>query len=295
TRRSSDLNYENKERFGLEEIEVSQTYVSNQTITDTILEGIEEAVSNINPELSALIWEYMLFHVHGKSSYSIESSIMGNFRYVPKWNQYPKSQKFESTLSSILKNDKWLYDKEGNLKSASEIQREDLNEIYTSQDIDISACLEFLGIESPEDELDLSEEQRAAYLLGKKLQEEGITEEELAEALSMIKAKKKSADAQGNSNSDEEENFMDNAIEETLDRLKKGIKKKRKARAENQQEPQQEEQESPESMVDQDEYTKPSVDLQKKIDKLKEQTEAQIEGLTRIEKLNEIVNESEMY
>ncbi|WP_158624874.1 DEAD/DEAH box helicase [Gynurincola endophyticus] len=294
--RELESNYENKERFGLEEIEVSQTYVSNQTITDTILEGIEEAVSNINPELSALIWEYMLFHVHGKSSYSLESSIMGNFRYVPKWNQYPKSQKFESTLSSILKNDKWLYDTEGNLKSASEIQREDLNEIYTSQDFDISAFLEFLGIESPEDELDLSEEQRAAYLLGKKLQEEGITEEELAEALSMIKAKKKSAGAQGNPNTDEEEDFMDDAIEDTLDRLKKGIKKKRKARAENQdEETQKEEQESPESMADQDEYTKPSVDLQKKIDKLKEQTEAQIEDLTRIEKLNEIVDESEMY
>jgi restriction endonuclease S subunit len=48
-------------------------------------------------------------------------------------------------------------------------------------------------------------------------------------------------------------------------------------------------------MVDQDEYNKPSIDLQKKIDKLKDQTEAQIEDLTQIEKLNEIVGESEMY
>lgn len=293
--RQLESNLENKEKFGLEEIEVSLTHYSKETIIDPTLDGIEEAVSNINPELSALIWEYMLSHLHGKSSYSIGSTIMGKFNHVPKWNQYLKSYTFESTLSSILKNDKWLYDTEGNLKSASEIQRKDLNEIYTSHDFDISAFLEFLGIECPEDELDLSEEQRAAYLLGKKLQEEGITEDELAEALSLIKAKKKNAGAQGNPDTDEEDN-MDDAIEDTLDRLKKGIKKNRKARAENQEEEnQQEVQESFELMVDQDEYTKPSVDLQKKIDKLKEQTESQIEDLTRIEKLNEIVDISEVY
>lgn len=288
--------YENKERFGLEDIEVSQTYVSNQIITDIILDGLEEAVSNINPQLSELIWEYMLFHVHGKSSYTLESSVMGTFRYVPKWNQYQKSQKFESTLSSILKKHKWLYDNEGNLKSPNEIQRHGLSEIYNIQDYDISAFLEFLGIESPEDELDLSEEQKAAYLMGKKLLEEGVTEDELAEALNMIKSRKKAASTEQNGNQEEEDDFMDDAIDDTLNRLKKGIKKKRKAKSENTEKKLKEkESESPELMVDQDEYTKPSVDLQKKIDKLKEQTEAQIEDLTRIEKLNEIVEESEMY
>ncbi|MBL6445889.1 AAA family ATPase [Fulvivirga sp. 29W222] len=291
-----DTTHENKEKFGLTGIEVSHTYVSNQTIKDSILDGLEDAVANINLELSVLIWEYMLFHIYGKSTNSIESIILGTFLYVPKWNQYQRSHKFESTLSSILKNDKWLYDKDGNLKSAREIQREELNEIYYSQDYDISAFLEFLGIESPEDELELSEEQRATYLLGKKLQEEGITEEELAEALSMIKAKKKSASWQENNDTKENSDFIDDAIEDTLDRLKKGIEKKRKTRSENQkEEPKQEEHDSPESMVDQDEYNKPSVDLQKKIDRLKEQTEAQIEDLTRIEKLNEAVSDSEMY
>lgn len=289
-----DASYENKEMFGLEEIEVSHTYTSSQVITDIILDGLEEVIAAINPKLSGLIWEYVLLHVHGKSSYSLESSIMGSFRYVPKWNQYPKTQKFESTLSSILRNDKWLYDKEGNLKSAREIQREELNEIYNLQDYDGSAFLEFLGINSPEDDLDLSEEQRAAYLLGKKLMEDGVTEDELAEALNLIKSKKKSPNTEQNGN--EKEDYIDDAIEDTLERLKKGIKKKRKAKAENgQAPPKEEESESPESMIDQDEYTKPSIDLQKKIDKLKEQTEAQIEDLTRIEKLNEIVSESELY
>lgn len=291
--RNLDATCENKERFGLEEIDISKTYYSNQTIKDKILEGIEEAVLNISLELSGLIWEYILFHIHGKSKYLIESSLMGNFHYVPKWGQSYSQQKFESTLSSILKNDKWLYDKDENLKSPSEIQRDELNEVYNSHDYDISEFLDFLGIESPEDELDLSEEQRKAYILGKKLQAEGITEEEFKEALGLIKARKSLEVPLDYSN---EEDFKNDAIEETLERLKKGIKKKRKAKAENQEEETvKKEEASPESMEDQDEYTKPTVDLQKKIDKLKEQTEVQIEELTRIEKLNEIVDEYEMY
>src|SRR5690606_14796028 len=128
---------------------------------------------------------------------------------------------------------KWLYDNEGNLKSPNEIQRHGLSEIYNIQDYDISAFLEFLGIESPEDELDLSEEQKAAYLMGKKLLEEGVTEDELAEALNMIKSRKKAASTEQKGNQEEEDDFMDDAIDDTLNRLKKGIKTKRKAKSEN--------------------------------------------------------------
>lgn len=286
--------YENKERFGLEGIEVSLAYSSSQSIKDVYLEGLDNAISNISFELSAIIWDYLILYVHGKTSSDLESILMGSFNYVPRRYSYYKSEKFESTLSAILKNDKWLYDKEDVLRSTKEIKRDELNEIYNLKDISSSSLLDFLGIKKVEEELDLSEEQKSAYLLGKKLQEEGITKEELEEALSMIKAKKIASSIQANPT--KEEDFMDDAIEDTLDRLKKGIKKKRKAKAENhEEETNQEEQESPEPMVDQDEYTKPSVDLQKKIDKLKEQTESQIEELTRIEKLNEIVDESEMY
>jgi hypothetical protein len=210
--RKLEPNRVNMRRFGLEKIEEARSYFPNRIITDPILEGIEEAISNINFELSALIWEYMLFHVHGKSSSSLESSIKGNYHYVPKGCQYPRCLKLESTLSTILKKDKWLYDNEGTLKSASEIRRKDLNEIYTSRDYDISTFLEFLGIESAEDDLNLSEEQRATYLLGKKIQEAGVSEDELAEALSKIKAKKKFAASQGNANTDDTSDFMDDDI-----------------------------------------------------------------------------------
>ncbi len=60
-------------------------------------------------------------------------------------------------------------------------------------------------------------------------------------------------------------------------KLKKGIKKKK--RSQNQKNPKQEELQLPEiveSVADQDDYSKPSVDCQKKIAKLKFEAEAAI-------------------
>jgi hypothetical protein len=53
--------------------------------------------------------------------------------------------------------------------------------------------------------------------------------------------------------------------------------------------------ETVEPVADQDDFSKPSVDYQKKIAKLKLEAEAAIEDLTRIEKLNEIIDTSEKY
>lgn len=288
---------EYKEIFALDEIEVSQTYSYIQTITDKKLEGLEEAIENINPELSGLIWEYLLYHVNGKSTYLIESCLAGNFSYVPKWNQYSKIHKFESTLSSLLKNDLWLYDRDENLKPASKIRLEELNEIYSLQEYDCSAFLQFLGLENPDEDLDLTEEQRSAYLIGKKIKAEGFTEEEIAEALSIIKAKKNSIGTLSNDHYREVDDIInDDAIENTLTGLRKGIRNKRKVKDKNQDEqPKEEDIKSQEYDLDQDDYTKPSVDLQKKIDELKDKTEGQIEDLTRIQKLNDIASESPIY
>lgn len=259
--RKVNVNHENKKMFNLLHLEVSQKYYSHQTITDKILDGIEEAVSNITPEISGLIWKYILFHIHGKSLYDIESNIMGCFLYYPKRGQYEIEQRFESKLSSLLKNAKWLYDKGGKLKSTLEILREDLNEIYFSTEYDSSLFLDFLGIKSHKQDLALSEEQWNAYKLGKMLQDKGITEDKLSMAIELIYAKQRREESAKNRGAESEQ-----AIREPH-----------------------------EATADQDEYTKPSVDLQKKIEKLKEQTDAQIEEFTKIEKLNEIIDKAERY
>ena len=115
-----EVTTESKEQFALEGYEVAQTYIRNQSITDKILEGLEDATKAITPELSVIIWDYLLHHVQGRTISNANTFFSGTFRFVPKWNQYSKSEKFDSTLASILKNDKWLFDKEGNSEVAAQ-------------------------------------------------------------------------------------------------------------------------------------------------------------------------------
>ncbi|GAB3910637.1 DEAD/DEAH box helicase [Mucilaginibacter boryungensis] len=297
-----DVTTETKEQFALEGHEVAQTYVRNQVITDKTLEGLEDAVKHITPELSVIIWNYLLIHVQGRSISNANSFFCGVFQFVPKWSSYSKNEKFDSTLVSILKNDKWLFDKDLNLVSAAQLSRETIDGAYNTEDVYADVLLEFLGIENPDADLDLTDEQKLALDWGRKLLDEGITQAELAEFLNMINSRKKAGANQQEAGSKEQADVDDEEIEEMLSKLKKGIKKKRQIEAKGKANPSTQSDVEPEvpdepleSMVDQDEYSKPTVDLQKKIDKLKEQTEAQIEDLTRIEKLNDIANESEKY
>ncbi|RZK12776.1 MAG: DNA helicase [Flavobacterium sp.] len=289
-----DVTTETKEQFALESIEVSQTYRS-QSITDKVMEGLDCAVRAITPDISIQIWDYLLSYVQGKSSASLDAIFYGIFRYVPKWNSYQKSEYFNSTLCSILKNDRWLYNNDGNLAKAEELSKELINSMYNLDDTYSGLLMEFLGVENPDADLNLSEEQKKALNIGRKLLEQDVTQEELAEFFRMVAARKRAA---RNSETEEEneEELNDDRLQDTLNKLGKGIKKKRLEKSQLDADdlaptpvPESE------SLIDQDEYIQPSVDLQKKIDKLKEQTEAQIEDLTRIEKLNELVNSSEKY
>jgi hypothetical protein len=291
-----EVTTENKEKFDLERYEVAQTYFRNQSISDKTLDGLENAVKSISPELSVIIWDYLLCHVQGRTISNVSSFFSGTFRYVPKWNSYSKSESFDSTLTAILKNDKWLFDKKGNPASTSELTRETLSSSYNIEDSYSAVLLEYLDIENPDADLDLTDEQKQALNLGRKLLEEGVTQEELTEFISMLAARKLAMTNSKKEQDNDELLIDEEEIEGMLTKIKKGIKKKRET--DSKEKPEQEKiqlPEAPEPVQDQDEFSKPSVDYQKKIEKLKEQAEAAIEDLTRIEKLNEIVDISNKY
>jgi hypothetical protein len=290
-----EVSSETKQAFGIDDIEISQTYSTNQSISDTILDGLENVISNLTPYLSSLIWEYLVYYTKGKSIDSIDSIFLGTFDYVPKWNQYSKTVLIESTLTSIIKNERWLYDNTGTLNSISEIQFDNLNENYLLSNDEDSTLIEYLGLSTIEDELNLSEEQKNTYLMGKRLEAQGISNEELEEILSIIKIRKRTAFNQNEISAVHSEEEIDNPIDETIKQLKDNLTKKRLNKSISKEQQDNQEDSEKDSTVDQDEYVKPSIDIQKKLDKLREQTEAQIEDLTRIESLNEIISKSDIY
>ncbi|UUF12588.1 MULTISPECIES: DEAD/DEAH box helicase [Flavobacterium] len=300
----------NKEMFGLDNILISYKYNDYQKITDKELESLSEAVNNITPEVSVILWNYLLHFAKGQTVSLLKAKFSGKFSYYPRNGSSQNITNFTSTAASILQNDKWLLNKDEEFVCASQLSIDDLNENYNQDDPYINVLLEFIGIINPDADLDLTDEQKKAYELGKKLLAENITAEDLNVFIEEMARKKSSNEPVENHFPLNEVPLNDKDLNKTLSNINKGIKKNRKQRLEsNQDDPEtsknhipsqpnigiEEEEEQEEPAGDQDYYTTPSVNLQKKIEKLKLQAEAQVEELTRIEKLTELANTSERY
>ncbi len=292
---------ENKERFGVEHHEVSNKYYQYQTTSDKNLEGIDEMVQNIDLSKSSILWDYLLILTQGKAISTLNYFFKGTYTFYPKGYSSNRSVFFLSSIACTLQYEGWLYDKNGNIQVAHTLTKETLNEAYNLEDPFADVLLEFLGIHNPDANLNLTDSQKQALSIGRKLIDEGVTQGELDEFINMIANRKRS-------NSDEKSTGEGTTVEEEdidamLSNLRKGIKKKRhlsekevsQGNEDISRKEQEKTDENDEPQSDQDDFSKPSVDLQKKINRLKEQTEAQIEDLTRIEKLNEIANNSEIY
>lgn len=304
----SNGDYITKAKFGLDDISISIKYKDYQKVTDKNLDGLEVAVQNITPEISLLIWNYLLHYANGLTPILFLNKVSGKFFYYARNAAYSTSMRFDSTMVSILKNDSWLMDKEGNFIAPSELSIDTLNEAYNVQDAYASVLLNFLGINNPDADLNLTEEQLEAYKIGKQLLDENITAEELSEIKRMLAARRIEAEQpELPLPAVDEVHISETEIQTTLTNIGKGIKKNKKEKEATQKEKENTNTtdipSSPEipfevpiePVADQDDYTKPSVDLQKKIDKLKLEAEAKVEELTRIEKLTEIADTSEKY
>lgn len=298
-----EVTIETKEEFALDHYEISITHYDKQSIIDKNIQGLQEAVNNITLEKSIIIWDYLLYFIQGKNLNSIKYNYYGIFNFIPKGNSYSRNVQFESTIVAILRNDAWIYNKEGIALPANQLTAEAINDEYNLEDVYTGVLLEFLGIVNPDADLDLTDEQKAALNLGRKLIDEGITQDELNEFISMIAARKRSITINNNGTKDSSDIFVDETeIDEMISTLKKGIKKNRiiesKPTVVNSNNSNIDTivfSEIIDNIQDQDEYIPKSVDYNKQIDKEKNLLESRIENITRIAKLNEIANTSEKY
>ena len=294
---SVQANIENKEAFGLDNFEISQKYYQ-QTIIDKQLDGLSTAVQNIELETSIIIWEFLLVIVQGRSVSTLKNFFSGTFTFYPKYNTTNRQVYFDSTLESTLLYGEWLFNKDKVRKISTELKVDTLNDAYNLDDPFANVLLEFLGIHNPDANLNLDDAQKQALAIGKRILEGGITQNELDDFINMVSARKRTA-IEPETTTEESFNVTnENDIDATLANLRKGIKKKREILPkEGGKETSTENEVIDDNLpeADQDEYSKPSIDVKKKIDRLKEQTESQIENLTRIEKLNEIVSLNDKY
>ena len=165
----------------------------NPNFTDFYLDTFDECCRNnkLTEEYSAYIWLSLSQQLN-----KINRSLTGDCSYQPH-NDYRYNRKtcyFESSLSISIKNNKWLYNKDGKLCLPNKVYVEDLSSIYTISE----SMINLIGLRHSPQTQDLkfvsencSKETQEALGIGLLLMDEGIESVDEAREFKEWKADKK--------------------------------------------------------------------------------------------------------
>ena len=154
--------------------------IENYSRTDYWYDGLENFMKDeVTFERSVLLWKLLL---KSCTPYHFFEGVREYFYYIKRYEY------FDSAFLKKLKQSRWLFDKNKNLKKPSDIKFSELNDEYEkdSNAYDLKRTLEF----KPEVTVQLSEDKQKALSMGERLIQEGVTIAEVEEYI----AKRKTED-----------------------------------------------------------------------------------------------------
>ena len=287
--------------------------------TDIRLKGGAENARKIaqiqSKELSKILWKQlvMIFTIY-RSSW--KSPVLGGIHVYPYYGDNPYL--FEGQDARVFRDSAWLVNRKGEFVAPTGMSFQDLAPFYDTESIGTNSLIEYLKIEK-EDESALSDSQREKIDFANKLLALGITEKDFDAILEYTRKK----DVQGNTSdglsaaentsgktkqegsTDEIDNLFLNEPEtekeeagatEILDKETSAVLKDIVRRVKNKREPDKEKANKKlVEEVDEDEFMPSSVDYNKKIERAKEKSIAEISKIARFAELQERVINSEKY
>ena len=293
---------------------------------ETIIDGCKAVVKyiekNKDTTASIALWETLIRIIENnanKVNYKgLETLLCGRCHYF-----YYSSliDYFWSSDAILLKNASWIMNQEDDLVSASDLTIESLSDVYDTTSDAAQNLISFLGIESEESEDDdsnLTDEQRELIDLAKMLKRYGIENEEDLKEYQRYKMQKDAASGtddeeskehtgserqQGSEQDNNSESQNDNKEDKPndtdfTDRNGKALSKTKRdvlndiaRRTSSDLIDQDSDIHDDEDETDSDEYMPTSVDYNKKIERAKEKSAAEIEKITNWEQLNSVVQE----
>ncbi len=265
--------------------------------TESVIDGCSENITYIvnhhDSERSFFLWKIIADIVrtqnHGIDGYDIKN--LGSYLWV-RHNYYFRTFKKEHIKSidvSKLKNEKWLLDKSGNFVTPSEVYVTNLADLYDKTSPEAKILISFLGMRYDDPKLSfLTPEQKNDIALAAKLKEAGVESiEELSEILDEHKRRKSMPAVMNDVDPDGSRNNSTN----NYNRQDSGAKQSASFK------PKQHRTYTPEieDEVDSDEYTPKTIDYQKKIEKARAKSEAEIDLIEQMEELQENAVNSKRY
>jgi hypothetical protein len=229
-------------------------------VTDYLIEGFDTIVDSdeFNLDISALIFSLLkIDDLWRKMSVKVET---------PR-TTYKKGDNFHI---NYIKNNAWLYDKNLNLKKANEIYLEDLNDIYNLED-NARGLIE---------RLDFKEKVYVSFNQKIRKRFPSLSEEEILQKIEELLNRTQSSPSEGISKQKKTK------LEEEGEAIVKGAKDKKGHSI-----PKPKESDD----IERDEFTPPSIDIEKELQKERDLLEDKLAQLVYKAKLQELVNTSEIY
>lgn len=266
---------------------------------DGCKENIEQIIVEQNSTLSVATWNQLLRFVEygvfkDRYSWSRDSVLFGKYEYFYRSLQ---TESFDSNEAKRLRTQSWLMNSDGDFVSASELTVQTLNPQY---EVSVDEALELFRILGIKEEVaDEFNEDKDITSLGEQL---GLSEEEQRQALLEFASRKKATE---NTEDDyEDEDLFDDesnsdeigdvpSINPSIRRVAKEISKR--ASSTPKELPAKQNDMSDDAPTDEDDYSRPTVDISKKIEKVKEQAEREIKEIARLEDLKQQAQDVDKY
>ncbi|AET69783.1 Putative ATPase (DUF699) [Desulfosporosinus orientis DSM 765] len=259
--------------------------------TEHYIDGCKEIILVIidthDANLSLLLWSHLLGIIKSEclSWQEFSDVINGVHSYFYRSSQ---RESFDSSDTIFLRTNPWLLNNSGEFVSAKELTLQTLSPKYSASNDEARKLLDFLGIkeETEEDDEDnLTDEQRAKIELADALSD--IPPEDLKQFAEQYRAlKQASAYHSEVATTDEKDELENTAVNPTVSRVAKEIADRvvsaHKTRdttnsIDNERTP----------ISDEDDFTKPTVDFSKKIERAKQRSVNEIESIARLEELTQ--------
>lgn len=184
----SSTYYDDLESFNLSDY--SDNYY--KTLIDKKIEGFENLEKKVSLEKSLAAWHLMIKILQLNSQLSYSSyGLNGIFSYQKDGRHSVRKVSFTSSALKALRFNKWLYDKTEKLCSVDELKADDLHEMYESSSLAAQNLISLLNFKKSVNDPQLSEDQKDIYDLGKLIKQAGYSEEEVFEALELLREAKK--------------------------------------------------------------------------------------------------------
>ena len=276
---------------------------------DARLQGGERAVKRIvskkDKELSKILWN-QLVALFGRVSNTYYDNVLGGIHIYPSYGD--RYRHFDGLDTKLFRKKAWIVNKRGEFVNPHNLLKDDLAEFYNLDAYNIDELFEFLGI-VVEDNSNLTDAQREKIEFAEQLIAMGYSKEDL----NLLQAIKNQRESQRpypsdsgeveevdellrdiESNNGEVDTNDDAIVPDTAASISGDTKRViRDIVSKTQKTEKIELHTTEEEDADEDEYIPSTVDYNKKIERAKEKSAAEIEKITYWERLNAIAQEED--